>query len=429
MADAEAAYFSAHKAALEAAMVAAVTGTMEERPDNPLDGLIDQLKRHSVATRGPSVSVEEMRTRQDKHASYTLDYGPLSVLRGGLMQLIGLPAREVGGSVLYAMEREHCGGADAELPFSSQNGIHGEATENCTSSQEFEFVVAPKDGVAYPQIPRGADAERRVAVPLSSFVPKIDALNEILASRSERKVAARRSPSRVARHARATVAASPTGAHRRDRGASALHRPAVDQVLTVPAEIHGHAALDREARGALQDQRLRDDVARAQLGHHEVGAALHGAQPRYTHRDARTHLPYLHLHASPRQTKTVYRGAPGGRLPSTFWEADELGLRGGVNYGTVSTTYSREMALSFAHRRANHAPPMARPCRRVDDAWSRRNRSQPSTLFELTMGLDSRGCEVDEFSQYPWCRCHHHHKGSSLFQKRSRCRHFRPQRR
>ena len=288
MADAEAAYFSAHKAALEAAMVAAVTGTMEERPDNPLDGLIDQLKRHSAATRGPSVSVEEMRTRQDKHASYTLDYGPLSVLRGGLMQLIGLPAREVDGSVLYAMEREHCGGADAELPFSSQNGIHGEATENCTSTQEFEFVVAPKDGVTYPQLP--PPAEQRVAVPLSSFVPRIDALNEILASRSERKVAARRSPSRVARHARATVAASPTGAHRRDRGASALHRPAVGQVLTVPAEIHGHAALDREARGALQDQRLRDDVARAQLGHHEVGAALHGAQLGYTHRDARTCL-------------------------------------------------------------------------------------------------------------------------------------------
>lgn len=208
-ANAEAAYFSAHKAALEAAMVAAVTGTMVERPYDPLVGLIDQLKRHSAATRGPSVTVEEMRTRQDNHASFTMDYGPLSVLRGGLMQLIGLPAREVDGSVLYAMEREHCGGPDAELPFSSYDGIHGEATGNFISSQEFEFVVAPKDGVAYPQIPRGADAERRVAVPLSSFVPKIDALNEILASRSERKVAARRSPSRVARHARATVVPSP----------------------------------------------------------------------------------------------------------------------------------------------------------------------------------------------------------------------------
>ena len=91
----------------------------------------------------------------------------------------------------------------------------------------------------------------------------------------------------------------------------------------------------------------------------------------------------------------------GGRMPSTFWEADELGLRGGVDYGTVATTHSRELALSVASRRADHASLMARQCRRVDDAWSRRNRSQPSTLFELTMGLDSRGCELEEFSQCP----------------------------
>ena len=44
----------------------------------------------------------------------------------------------VEGSLLKAMETEHCKEKDATLPFATSNGIEG-----ATSKLEWEFVVAP----------------------------------------------------------------------------------------------------------------------------------------------------------------------------------------------------------------------------------------------------------------------------------------------
>jgi len=44
----------------------------------------------------------------------------------------------------------------------------------------------------------------------------------------------------------------------------------------------------------------------------------------------------------------VFRGASGGLLPRQFWEADQFGVRGGVEFGFMSTTTDRSVAVAYA---------------------------------------------------------------------------------
>jgi hypothetical protein len=80
----------------------------------------------------------------------------------------------------------------------------------------------------------------------------------------------------------------------------------------------------------------------------------------------------------------VYRGVSGGVLLDAFWTANEHGVRGGVERAFVSTSFARTEALSY----------------------SRRRDGQPAILFEIEMGMISRGCDVSWISQYPAeCEC------------------------
>ena len=51
----------------------------------------------------------------------------------------------------------------------------------------------------------------------------------------------------------------------------------------------------------------------------------------------------------------VYRGISGGVLPDEFWEANEVGVCGGIEYAFMSTTLAREVAFSYA-KSAAQAP-------------------------------------------------------------------------
>ena len=48
-----------------------------------------------------------------------------------------------------------------------------------------------------------------------------------------------------------------------------------------------------------------------------------------------------------RATK-VYRGIAGGLLPDRFWEANEQGVKGGIESAFMSTTFDREVAMHYA---------------------------------------------------------------------------------
>jgi NLR family CARD domain-containing protein 3 len=72
----------------------------------------------------------------------------------------------------------------------------------------------------------------------------------------------------------------------------------------------------------------------------------------------------------------VYRGFAGASLPQSFWEVNETGVRGGVEFGFSSTTTDRKQALHYAAGRA-------------------------STVFRMRMGMVDRGADVSWLSQYP----------------------------
>jgi NLR family CARD domain-containing protein 3 len=72
----------------------------------------------------------------------------------------------------------------------------------------------------------------------------------------------------------------------------------------------------------------------------------------------------------------VYRGSTRAVLPSEFWQVDEYGLSGGVEFGFTSTTTDREQAVHYAQGKA-------------------------SLIFESQMGLIDRGADLTWLSQYP----------------------------
>lgn len=51
------------------------------------------------------------------------------------------------------------------------------------------------------------------------------------------------------------------------------------------------------------------------------------------------------------RAEKVYRGMGGGVLPEQFWTASEHNVRGGCEYGFLSTTTKAEIAMQYAEQR------------------------------------------------------------------------------
>jgi WD40 repeat protein len=77
---------------------------------------------------------------------------------------------------------------------------------------------------------------------------------------------------------------------------------------------------------------------------------------------------------------TIYRGISGMKLPRQFLVANEQNVRGGVEYGFMSTTLDESVAISYAKGGD------------TDTA---------STVIQATMGIVDRGAQLDWLSQYP----------------------------
>ena len=72
----------------------------------------------------------------------------------------------------------------------------------------------------------------------------------------------------------------------------------------------------------------------------------------------------------------VYRGSTRALLPAQFWQKDDFGLSGGVEFGFTSTTVERAQAVHYAQ-------------------------GQASLIFESLMGMIDRGADISWLSQYP----------------------------
>ena len=73
----------------------------------------------------------------------------------------------------------------------------------------------------------------------------------------------------------------------------------------------------------------------------------------------------------------VYRGFGSGVLPSTFWEPNEFGVKGGVEAAFMSTTTDKRVAMQYARG------------------------GKGGLLFEIRMGMVDRGADLSWLSQYP----------------------------
>ena len=78
------------------------------------------------------------------------------------------------------------------------------------------------------------------------------------------------------------------------------------------------------------------------------------------------------------RAQTVYRGVAGLRLPDEFLTADEFDVRGGVEYGCLSATTERSVALAYA-----------------------RGAQSTGVVYELQQTMGSRGADISWCSQYP----------------------------
>ena len=79
----------------------------------------------------------------------------------------------------------------------------------------------------------------------------------------------------------------------------------------------------------------------------------------------------------------VWRGIKDAKLPKAFWVPNEMGVRGGIEYGFSSTTTDKDQALHYAAGGGDG---------KSGDAM---------TIFEMQMGMVDRGADLSWLSQYP----------------------------
>ena len=83
------------------------------------------------------------------------------------------------------------------------------------------------------------------------------------------------------------------------------------------------------------------------------------------------------------QVRKIYRGLkPGSNMPEMFFEANSRGLRGGVEYGFLSTTDQKDLALRYATGMSTGTP-------------------GAGIMIEATMTMSARGANISSLSQYP----------------------------
>ena len=76
----------------------------------------------------------------------------------------------------------------------------------------------------------------------------------------------------------------------------------------------------------------------------------------------------------------VYRAVVGGLLPEGFLVENDHGVRGGVDFASMSTTTDREVANTYAEGSGG---------------------GRVATICEIKLGIVDRGADLSHFSRYP----------------------------
>ena len=274
---------------------------------------------------GEAVTGEELHSKFVAEASdeaFTLKYGDVSTFFGGLEGKIGAPDAKIE----EAMRREHCESADSKEIFLARN--YGVET---TPQTEYWFVAEPEKhpDVVWPQETRAGMPSDEKRKPLPIKADDGDSLTKRLAGMNDKL-------------------------------------EALGETLLLMAEALG----GRLYTGPLFVK--YNDILR------KFGPALAGCLGnRYV---TTIHVINSCIVKGSKLTVVgkVYRGVSGGLLPNSFWEANNQGVRGGVEMAFLSTTKDRNVALEYAS-----------------------NGHSSSHVFEMQMGMVDRGADLSWLSQYP----------------------------
>ncbi len=237
----------------------------------------------------------------------------------------------VRGSLFHAMEGEHTAEKDSFVTFPTPNGV---STQSAT---EWEVVSAPSRGTTYPE----RDGYREKKPEWCRRLKSLDEYMEVMEVECNQKL--------------------------RKAGHSELIREELvgGRLYTGPMYTKYNTVLRSKSR----DKYLVELAANLTLGNEYV-TTIHAINS-----------CVLKLSKLTKAGK-VWRGIKDAKLPKTFWVPNEMGVRGGIEYGFSSTSTDKAQALEYATG--------------VD-----RKEGDACTIFEMQMGMVDRGADLTWLSQYP----------------------------
>ena len=347
-------------------LVQSLAGRTDEIEAKLRDGKLVKLIAAMLSKGAEELKTAEAATGAELNKKFAADggafkgemgFGGTTEYYGGLEGVIGSP-KFLDGSLFKSMEREHCGLNDATLPFDSSNGIKG-----TTSELEWEFVVSPDTTNKDKYAERSGDFREkhpdwcRKLRPLEVMKQEMRLKNDELKKSGQDEL--------------------------------------IDEELI--AGILYTGPLYEKYNGVLRFSAAKDDDGTVKIMYASLDEVpflqkkcgwLHLGEWVETDKGVRWewHNKYTTtIHAinsivvkCSRLTKVqpLYRGWTDATLPKKFFEADDMGVKGGVEYGFSSTTTERSQAAHYAQGKA-------------------------STILELQMGMVDRGADISWLSQYP----------------------------
>lgn len=279
-----------------------------------------------------AATANELQSKFLDEAGFTMGFGDIGTFFGGLEQLLGPPSPQL----LETMQHEHCNVADSHKPFTPPN--YEITTTSCI---EWSFVNDPEEGLAKNTLDGVAlDAWPAEQVPLPD--------------------GHMRSPR--------TIASFEAEWAQRDEKLEALNDWPLQMIEFVGARLYtGPLYLKYNAvlRGCGIKGFMEKKWMELCLGN-KYTTTIHVIN------SAVVKLSKL------QKASQVYRGLTGGVLPDSFWTPDEQNVRGGCEYGFLSTTSDKVVASTYAA-----------------------SGGKAGIVFEMSMGMVDRGADLSWLSQYP----------------------------
>ena len=315
------------------------------------------LTRAEAATSGGSRAAEMLHSRFVHEGAAQLDYAGLESYFGGLERLVGPPDPRVHA----AMATEHTARADCHIEFTTSN--YGVTT---TSAIEFAFVATPTQPPpsGWPVEARSMPRNARPRQPIS-----IEDLQARLLPHN----------ARLSRLGEPPVCPEEGIAARLYTGGCYVKYNLVLRGLGAGPD--GHLMRNELVRCCSTSETYRRYMGGAPAAAPAAGTlSFDEVRPRlntYTTTLHAINSVVVKLSKLTYATK-VYRGVGGRVLPDAFWEANEFGMRGGVELGFMSCTRSRDVACTYAL-----------------------GGGSATTVIEMQQGMVSRGADVAFLSQYP----------------------------